>query len=237
MSFLNKLFGNKKQETPKHKSFKEGDLLYTESEGKYHICKLLKIDNDFDAFHVLAFEDTTSLPKPSEIANIKIQIHHFPIAQSGLKDSKFLFNKAVSDDDLQGYFLYLQQTGDMAELVKYASKFYEEAYDLTDKNKQDEAIRKYSLAIELMPNFYEAIDNRAFCFMNLGKWQEAIQGFHQSLQVNPDSILAIFSIGECHLRLKEYSKAKEYFGKANQIDPTNPKPIEFLEITNKLLSE
>jgi tetratricopeptide (TPR) repeat protein len=236
MSFFKKLFGNGKEETPIHENFKEGDIFYTEKEGKYQIFKLLKIDNEVDTFHVKAFEEVTAIPRANEIEDFKVQIHHFPIARTGFNQPKFIVNRRVSEDDLLGYFEYIKQTQNVNEIVKYAKSFYQQAHELTNQKNHLGAIEKYSKAIELMPNFYEAIDNRAFCFMDLGKWSEAVEGFKQSLRVNPNSLLAIFSIGECYLRLKEYSKAKEYFERAIQIDPNHPKPKEFLEMTNKLMN-
>ena len=237
MSFFKKIFGSKKKETPIHEKFQEGDIFYTEKEGKYQLFKLLKIDDGVNVFHVKAFEEVSSIPKANEIGNLRVQIHHFPIAQTGFNQPKLITNSAVTEDDLLGYFEYIKQTQNVNEIVKYAKSFYKQAHALTNKKNHIGAIEKYSKAIELLPSFYEAIDNRAFCFMDLGKWNEAIEGFKQSLAVNPNSLLAIFSIGECYLRLKEYPKAKEFFEQAIQIDPNHPKPKEFLEMTNKLMGK
>ena len=237
MSFLKKLFGNGKQGPSEHKNFQEGDVFYTEKEGKYQTFKLLKIDSEFSAFHVKAFEETTEIPKPNEIDRLKIQIHHLPIDKNGFNTPKLIANQGITEEDLFGYFEYIKQTQNVNEIVKYAKTFYQQAHELTNQKNHIGAIDKYSKAIELMPNFYEAIDNRAFCFMDLGKWEEAIKGFNRSLQVNPNSLLAIFSIGECYLRLKEYPKAKQYFEQAIQIDPSQSKPREFLEMTHKLMNQ
>ncbi len=235
MNFLKKLFRNGEKETPIYQNFEEGDVFYTEKEGKYRTFKILKIDNDVNVFHVKAFEELSSIPKANEIANLNVQIHHFPIDRDGFNKPKLISNNRVTEDDLLGYFEYIKQTHNVNEIVKYAKEFYQQAYRLTNQKKYASAIEKYSKAIELMPNFFEAIDNRSFCFMDLRKWSEAIQGFKQSLEVNPNSLLAMLSIGECYLRLKEYHKAKEYFEKAIQIDPNHPKPQEFLEMVNKLM--
>lgn len=236
MSFFKKIFGNGKKETPNHENFQEGDIFYTKKEGKYQTFKLLKIDNDVNTFHVKAFEEITSTPKADEIEKLKVQIHHFPIDRKGFDQPKFIVNSRVTEGDLSGYFEYIKQTQNVNEIVKYAKNFYKQAHELTNQKNHIGAIEKYSKAIGLIPNFYEAIDNRAFCFMDLGKWNEAIEGFKQSLHVNPNSLLAIFSIGECYLKLGDYPKAKEYFERAIQIDPNHPKPKEFLEMTNKLIN-
>jgi len=106
---------------------------------------------------------------------------------------------------------------------------------LTDEKKNLEAIDSYSKAIDLLPIFYETIDNRAFCKMDIGLWADAIEDFQESLEVNPGSLLAEFSIGECYLKLGNYQKAKEQFEKAIVIDPTHPAPKDFLKKINELL--
>ncbi len=239
MSFFKKIFGsgNGNQETPEHKNFQAGDVFYTEKEGKYQVFKMLTIDNEFNSFHVMAFEEQPEIPTSNEIGNLKIQIGHFPVSKNGFDTPKLIANQSVTEDDLFGYFEYIKQTQNHNEIVKYAKSFYQQAHQLTNQKNHLGAIEKYNKAIALMPNFFEAIDNRAFCFMDLGKWQEAIEGFQQSLQVNPNSLLPIFSIGECYLRLNAYPEAKAYFERAIQIDPHHPKPKEFLEMTNKLLNE
>lgn len=237
MSFLKNIFGNGKSENPEHKNFIEGDVFYTERNDKYHIYKLLKIDAESNTFHVKTFTETSAIPKPNDLKNLNVKIHHSPINVNGFANPKLIQNQPILENDLAGYFVYIKSTQNVKEIVKYAKEYYQQAHEYTNQNKHLDAIKKYTKAIDLMPNFYEAIDNRAFCYMDIGNWNEAIQGFHQSLQVNPNSLLAIFSIGECYFKLGQYSEAKPYFEKASQIDPTHPKPKEFLTEINKVLNE
>ncbi len=237
MSFLKIIFGSGKSENPEHKDFKEGDVFYTERNDKYHIHKLLKIDVESNTFHVKTFAETSSIPKPNDIKNLDVKIHHSPINGNGFSNPKLIVNQPIVESDLEGYFVYIKSTQNVNEIVKYAKRFYQQAHELTNQNNHKAAIQKYTNAIDLMPNFHEAIDNRAFCHMDLGNWSEAIQGFNQSLQVNPNSLLAIFSIGECYFKLGKYSEAKPYFEKASQIDPSHPKPKELLAATNKFLNK
>lgn len=237
MSFFKKLFGGSDNEKEEHTDFQEGDIFYTNTEGKFQIYKLLKYENEFETFHVKAYEDVNDLPHPNEIKHLKVEIHHFPIAKTGFKNPKFLANKEITNHDLLGYFEYIKQTQNINELVKYAKKFYQEAYSLSEQKDHQGAIQNYAKAVELIPNFFEAIDNMAFSYMDMGKWQEAIEAFKQSLQVNPDSFLAIFSIGECHIRLQEYPKAKDYFEKALQIDPTHEMARDYLSLALKAMNQ
>ena len=237
MNFFRKIFGSGNKQIPEHTNFKEGDIFYTEKKGIFQIFKLLKIDDHPEIFHVKGFKELNSIPQLDDIDEFKVKIHHFPIDAKGFKRPRLITKSTVSTYDLLGYFEYLRQTNHTTELIKYAKGFYQEGHKLTTKKKHLEAIEKYSKAIELLPNFYEAIDNKAFCFMDLGKYKEAIEGFKHSLKMNPKSLLATFSLGECYFNLKEFQKAKEYFEKSTQIDPNEPKAKEFLNRTLKRIND
>ena len=237
MEFLKNVFGGGKDEQTPYTSFEEGDVFYTEKEKTYSLFKVLKYDSKFETLHVKGYEEVDKLPNQKELKSLSVMIHHFPVAKTGFEDPIFLFKTVVEEEDLEGYFLYIKETNKIDEIVKYAQQYYQVAHQLTDRQLYEEAIANYSKAIDLFPNFFEAIDNRAFCHMDLGHWREAIEGFEQSLVVNPNSLSAVFSIGECYLRLKNYPKAKEYFEKAIEINPNHEKPKEFLRITEGLMTE
>lgn len=227
MSFLKNIFGSGEDKIPYHSNFQEGDIFYTKKEGKYQIFKLLKIDPENEAtFHVMGFEETYSVPKPNEIENLKIKIYHFPITKTGFNRPKLVVNSEVTDDDLFGYFEYIKQTKNVNEIAKYAKRFYQQAFELTNQNNFIRAIEKYSKAIELLPNFYEAIDNRAMTFMDIGKWEKAIEGFQQSLKVKPDGYHALFGIAVCYNQLNENDQAIDAYSKAIELDSSQYTAID-----------
>ena len=108
---------------------------------------------------------------------------------------------------------------------------------MTEEKKHYEAIDAYTKAIDLFPQFFEAIDNRAFCKMDIGLWSDAIEDFKFSLQQNPNSLLAEFSIGECYFKMGDYLNAKQQFEKAHSIDPNHQAPKQFLDKINALISK
>jgi tetratricopeptide (TPR) repeat protein len=83
--------------------------------------------------------------------------------------------------------------------------------------------------VDLVPAYYEAIDNRAFVRMDLGRWDEAIVDWKASLRVNPDNPVAIFSLGECHLRQGRFARATEAFEECVRRWPDEPLYRQFLE--------
>jgi tetratricopeptide (TPR) repeat protein len=218
--------------------FREGDIFYVHYDHQYHVYKLLEKDEAGETFHVLCYFALENEPALSDIHQLEISAYHTPVHKESFTDAVFLINTPVTDDELIGYHQY-QRSGenDFEESIQKATHHYHVAYNLTNEGKFEEAIQEYTTAINLAPAFYEAIDNRAFCKMDLGRWRDAIEDFQLSLQVNPDSLAAEFSIGECYYRLGEFAKAKEQFGKCLQIDPAHVISREFLVKSQELMDK
>ncbi|MFN8255719.1 MAG: tetratricopeptide repeat protein [Bacteroidales bacterium] len=223
----------KKKNPPKYE-FSEGDIFYTSYQNRYLFYKLLKVDIDYGIYHVLCYKPVDKVPRSDETDKLEVFIYHTPIAANGFNEPKLLCNSELTDNDFSGYYEYLRQTQNYDEIVKIATTFYKEAYLLADQKKYEEAILKYSQAIDLIPDYYEAIDNMAFCKMDLGQWKEAIADFKLSLQVNPGTLLAEFSIGECYLKMGKYKKAIHQFKRALEIDPNHQLSKDMLEKASAL---
>lgn len=226
MSIFDKFF-KKKGEV--QNNFSEGDVFYAFSDNQYHLYKLLKDDTASGTYHVLGYESVDHLPNKTNLDELQISVYHIPIAKAGFGNPKLFSKTKLTDKDFVGYYEYLKLTQNLEELVPIANKYYLEANHLAELKKHEEAIKKYSKAIDLLPTFLEALDNRAFCQMDLGRWNMAIEDFKLSLKVNLKSVLAEFSIGECYLKMKEYKNAIKQFEKAIAIDPTQQTPKDFLK--------
>ena len=212
--------------------FTEGDIFYTIIENKYHLHKVLKSDKDFNTYHVLGYSPMNTLPDP-EKSELSIFSYHFPIDKNGFENPVLFKKSTVRDEELTGYHEYLRQTQSIDSIIQEATRYFHEGYALTDQKMHEEAIEKYSMAINLFPTLYEALDNRAFCKMDLGRWHEAIEDFKLSLTIHPYSALAEFSIGECYMKLSELTTAKEYFNRALSLDPEHELSKEFLQQINE----
>jgi tetratricopeptide (TPR) repeat protein len=223
------------EKTPGNPELIAGDVFYVMHEGSYQVYKLLASDKAFSCYHVLAYEPMDVLPSARDVARFRISIGHLPIDSAGFDKPVVLGNMRATANELSGYHEYLKQTQPHESYTPLAIAYFNDGLFLTDEQKHEEAIDAYSKAADLVPLFYEAIDNRAFCKMNLGLWEAAIEDFLLSLRVFPDSTLAEFSIGECHLRMKRYAEAKAQFEKALSIDPDHQLSKNFLEHVNTLL--
>lgn len=231
MSLFNKIFGSKNRGD----EFEEGDVFYTFSNGHYHLYKLLKLDRKNETYHVLCYQVLNALPKPSDLDTLGVAVFHAPIDIDGFGDPVLFSNKPVMAADLIGYHEFLRQTGALELVLTTANGYYQLANKLAETKQYELAIDEYSKAIDLVPQFFEAIDNRAFSKMDLARWTEAIEDFRMSLAVNPNSLLAEFSIGECYFKLKDYERAKKQFQNAVSIDSTHQLSQDFLIKTMELM--
>ncbi|WBX78173.1 hypothetical protein PG911_07945 [Tenacibaculum ovolyticum] len=238
MSFLNKIFNKKdKKPTRKEDPFSEGDLFYCKIDNQYYIYKLLINEDDYQCYHVLIYSPLNRVPEISDIEKLSVFAHHSPIDKNGFTNPILLTKTSIKSEDLIGYHEYLRQTQNPEYYISIANSYYKNGYSLTTNGKHIEAIDEYSKAIDLFPQFFEAIDNRAFCKMDLGMFPEAIEDFSLSLKGNTNSLLAEFSIGECHFKMENYAEAKKHFEIAHNIDKNNETPIKFLEKVDKILNE
>ncbi|MGN6419442.1 MAG: tetratricopeptide repeat protein [Pseudobacter sp.] len=216
--------------------FIAGDIFYLQEQGSYLVFKLLVNEEESDCYHLLSYEPLTDAPTEFGLEFLTVYSYHSTIYSKAFADAIYFGNYPVVAEELTGYHEYLRQTQEPAYCVNIAKEYYQTALRLTGMNLDFQAIEEYSKAIDLIPQFFEAFDNRAFCKMDLGFYEEAIEDFRQSLLINPDSFLAEFSIGECYFKLGDYFKAKEQFEIAARIEPAHEGLKFYLAKVNAHLS-
>ncbi|QWT19338.1 tetratricopeptide repeat protein [Bacillus sp. NP157] len=187
--------------------------------------KILAIDPWPDGsavFHCLFYEKSSRRPTPETVESLKVVAWHSPIAAQAYQSGwDVLCSTPVRDAELVGFHEYLRLTDfpryvdvtgrDARALVSQASELYRRACALGEAGDRHGAIGLYTDAIDIFPLFYEAIDNRAFTYMELGDYASALNGFEASLQVKPTGHAAFFSRGECLMKLGLLDKAVAVF--------------------------
>lgn len=221
-----------------------GDIIVQKDENGWTAIKILAVDPWPDgtaAAHCLTYKSVLAKPTIHSLGRAEVLVWHAPIdAGSFSRGWERLGNHAPSKEELDGFVEYLKLTDfpryvaftsqDSKEIVRKANEHYQRAYALGNQDKRLEAIAEYSKAVELFPLFYEAIDNRAFTFMELGKIREALSDFEQSLRVNPDGVAAFFSRGECLMKLGDFKAAGAVFREGQSRFPEQrPMFTNFLE--------
>jgi hypothetical protein len=206
--------------------FRPGDILVQKHASKgWGATKVLAIDEHPQAeptIHCLSYDWVRDEPQLSAVPTLPVRIWHAPFSAKAFAQGwRCIGNLPVGKDDLKGFATYLKFTDfkryaqvtnqTIESIVARANARYAEAYRLGTEGKRIDSIRAYEEAIDLFPMFYEAIDNRAFTFMELGDCLTALSGFEHSLRVNPDGVSAFFSRGECLLKLGRLNEAETVF--------------------------
>jgi tetratricopeptide (TPR) repeat protein len=226
-----------------------GDLIIRHDEGRgWSTVKILAIDrwpDGTETFHCLIYRPTLDRPTPEMTDTLDVMCYHVPVDGAGYRsDWDVLCSPGVRPNDLTGFVEYLKLTDypryaafigqDIKTLTGQAIEHYRAACALGDEGRREEAIAEYSRAIEVFPDFFEAIDNRAFTHMELGMLEPALAGFEESLRVNPDGNAAYFSRGECLMKLGQYDEAEQVFLQGAHKFPEHQNTyLQFLELNRR----
>merc|ERR1711974_176884 len=104
---------------------------------------------------------------------------------------------------------------------------------LLRESKHDEAIEKYTEAINLNP--YNAIyyANRAAAYTSLRRHDKAIEDCKKAVAVDPTYGKAYSRMGLAYFSLGRYHEAVHAYESAKKLDPENASIIQSLEIAKK----
>jgi hypothetical protein len=93
-------------------TFTEGDIIYSVGkDGMYFLSKILKIDkfDDGEVWHQLMYNPVKELPEISKIKDLTVFAYHVPMAKPNELPG-YLANFPLTEDDLEGYNVYVNQT-------------------------------------------------------------------------------------------------------------------------------
>lgn len=175
-----------------------GDLYCMLTDQGYMVSKLLKIegvlmedDSPVMIHHMLFYGPEPRMPALEDIPMMQVHVWHAPMhpySEEELSTMTYLGNVPVTDTDLSGYWHYVQASqGEPEEQPKpdfaAALEAYRAGCAITDPSWAGEAIAAFTKAIDLVPAFYEALDNRGLLYLDLEREDLAKQDFLRSIQV------------------------------------------------------
>ena len=99
-----------------------------------------------------------------------------------------------------------------------ASKLFNQAYESKDLNEQ---CRLYEQALQLKPDYIEALYNWGNSLQKLGRFEEASQKYEQALRLNPDLPEALINWGNVLIDLQQFEEAIRKYKRALQLKPDN----------------
>ncbi|MFN8207060.1 MAG: tetratricopeptide repeat protein [Bacteroidales bacterium] len=118
-------------------------------------------------------------------------------------------------------------TGEHADLYGANSGFYnasglylQSALELEKEGKLKEALAELNKAVELQPDFAEAIDQRGMVLLQLGKFSKAIRDFNRVIELMPGSAEYYNHRGVANYCIRQFELALRDYTLAIQMDPS-----------------
>ncbi|RKX25782.1 MAG: hypothetical protein DRP45_05100, partial [Candidatus Zixiibacteriota bacterium] len=102
-----------------------------------------------------------------------------------------------------------------------AKEFYNQGIQATQDGDPEAAIRFYSMAVSLDPDYVDCYLNLGAIHFGRGEFDEALDQFEKAADKAPQNIDALANMGRVRYRLKQNVEAQESFEAALAIDPEN----------------
>ena len=122
------------------------------------------------------------------------------------------------------------------EIPKAARKAYDQGMKLQKENRVQEALSQFNQALNLYPEYFQALTERANLFMQQNKLAEAEADFERSLQLNSKYVPALRGLGYCQIQQKQYEAAVSNLERAFVMEPQVPLTLMLLGYANLSLA-
>ena len=125
------------------------------------------------------------------------------------------------------------RVGESAQKVpKDARKAFERGLKLKENNESAKALDSLSRAIELFPEYFQALTERGDLYVLQRKLTEAAADFARALKINDRDGPALRGSGYCKLEKKEFVQAVGDFERSISVEPDNANTYLLLGIAN-----
>ncbi|WP_204153833.1 tetratricopeptide repeat protein, partial [Leptolyngbya sp. CCY15150] len=128
-----------------------------------------------------------------------------------------------SDDDRINYLMVAQEQAKKLIHPDYPSfssdLFWSIGSDLHQLREYEEALAAYDQALDIKPDFHEALSNKGVVLDNLGRYEEALAAYDQALDIKPDFHEALSNKGFALINLGRYEEALVACDQALDIKP------------------
>ncbi len=134
-------------------------------------------------------------------------------SQVGYVDNLILNNRL--DEGLENVNLFLETTKDNAYL------YHLKGMILLRKERVDEAILAYNKAIDINPNFANALSDLARCHSLKKENERALELLLRAIKVEPNNFLVIKNLSAMYFNLGNLEESKKYFDRAYAMNPSD----------------
>ena len=99
---------------------------------------------------------------------------------------------------------------------------YNQGVEFDTAGNIDSAIESYKAAIELDPEYCDAMDNLALVLRKTGNYEEAAAWYEKSVEVAPDNSVAHMGLANTYFDLERYDEALTQYNELLRINPEDP---------------
>ncbi len=117
-------------------------------------------------------------------------------------------------------------------IPKAARKAYEQGLKLQKENQSEKALVAFNQAIELYPEYFQALTERANLLMGLAQLAEAAADFERALRLNDKYVPALRGLGYCQIQRKQFDAAASNLERAYAMEPEAPLTLLLLGYAN-----
>lgn len=117
-----------------------------------------------------------------------------------------------------------------------ARKAYDQGLKLQKENKSAQALTQFNQAIELFPEYFQALTERGNLLMQQNKLAEAEADFERALHNNNKYAPALRGLGYCQIQQKQFPAAVSNLEKAFVLEPSAPLTLLLLGYANLSLN-
>ncbi len=121
-------------------------------------------------------------------------------------------------------------------IPKTARKAYEQGLKQQKDNHADKALVSFTQAVEIYPDYFQALTERANLLMQQNKFAEAETDFVKALRINEKYSPAFRGLGYCQIQQKHFVEALSNLEKAYALDPEIPMTLLLLGYANLSLN-
>jgi len=117
-------------------------------------------------------------------------------------------------------------------IPKPARKAFDQGMKLQKENQPEKALAQFGQAIQLYPEYFQAMTERANLLMQQNKLKEAEAEFERSLLINGKYPPTLRGIGYCQIQQQKFPAALGNLEKAYSLEPTVPMTLMLLGYAN-----
>jgi tetratricopeptide (TPR) repeat protein len=107
------------------------------------------------------------------------------------------------------------------EVPSKARKEFDRGLNNLKGRKTDEAIASFKKAVELFPDYFDALEALGTEYIKNGQHEAALDAFNRALKINKRSFKSTYGLGVAYLKLNQLPESIEWLEKAAQLEPNS----------------